>query len=126
VLRAGAFLQFSILHPCFFTPHRRVLRNGDGVEYALEISRYFERSSGEIDEWIFTGAPAAVSAGYPKFKIPMFHRTLSDWMNTIVAAGFSIEHVEEPHASAEVAERYPVVRDTRLVPYFLHVRCRKG
>jgi len=26
VLRPGGFLQFSILHPCFVPPHRRVLR----------------------------------------------------------------------------------------------------
>ena len=29
VLRPGSFLQFSILHPCFVPPHRRVLREVD-------------------------------------------------------------------------------------------------
>jgi ubiquinone/menaquinone biosynthesis C-methylase UbiE len=27
VLRPGGFLQFSILHPCFVPPHRKVLRD---------------------------------------------------------------------------------------------------
>jgi len=27
ILRSGGFLQFSILHPCFVPPYRRVLRN---------------------------------------------------------------------------------------------------
>src|SRR5439155_21719261 len=30
-LRPGGFLQFSILHPCFVPPHRRVLREPDGT-----------------------------------------------------------------------------------------------
>ncbi len=27
VLRAGGFLEFSIVHPCFFPPHRRLVRD---------------------------------------------------------------------------------------------------
>src|SRR5919108_5496317 len=34
VLKPGGFLQFSISHPCFDTPHRRNLRDANGLTYA--------------------------------------------------------------------------------------------
>lgn len=36
VLRPGAFLQFSILHPCFVPPYRKVLREPGGRVRAIE------------------------------------------------------------------------------------------
>ena len=47
-------------------------------------------------------------------------------MNMIVEAGFKIERMAEPFADEETAARCPAVRDTRVVAYFLHVRCRKA
>jgi len=41
VLRPGGFLQFSIEHPCFATPHRRNLRNPEGLSYAVEVGATF-------------------------------------------------------------------------------------
>src|SRR6185369_8529854 len=49
VLRGGGFLQFSILHPCFSPPHRRLLRNPQREAYAVEVGRYFDRVDGRID-----------------------------------------------------------------------------
>ena len=49
VLSPRGFLQFSILHPCFSPPHRRLLRNGQSEGYAVEVGRDFERIDGEID-----------------------------------------------------------------------------
>jgi hypothetical protein len=37
VLRPGGFLQFSIRHPCFDTPYRRLLRYGKGEAYAVGV-----------------------------------------------------------------------------------------
>jgi ubiquinone/menaquinone biosynthesis C-methylase UbiE len=125
ILRPGGFLQFSITHPCFFPPHRRQLRDERGSPYAVELSRYFDRIDGEIDRWIFSAAPPDAQAAYPPFEIPRFHRTLSEWLNAIVDAGFTVERIAEPQADEETARRVPRVADTRNVAYFLHVRCRK-
>ena len=126
VLRIGGFLQFSITHPCFFPPHRRQLRNERGEPHSVELGRYFDRIDGEIDRWIFSAVPQEVGSGLPPFEIPRFHRTLSEWLNAVVEAGFAIERVAEPHADEETAERVPRIADTRVVAYFLHVRCRKA
>lgn len=126
VLRSGGFLQFSITHPCFFPPHRRQLRNEHGEAYAVELGRYFDRTDGEIDRWTFSAAPPEARGAYPPFEIPRFHRTLSEWLNEVVTAGFAIERVAEPRADEETARRVPHVADTCIVAYYLHVRCRKA
>jgi ubiquinone/menaquinone biosynthesis C-methylase UbiE len=126
VLRVGGFLQFSIMHPCFFPPHRRLLRTPQGKAYAVEVGQYFERVDGRIERWLFSAAPQEAKAGLKPFEIPVFHRTLAEWLNAMTQAGFVLERVAEPRADDDTARRVPAVEDTRIVAYFLHVRCRKG
>ena len=125
VLRAGGFLQFSIMHPCFFPPHRRLLRDAQPSADAVEVGRYFDRVDGQIDRWLFSAAPEEAKQGLKAFEVPLFNRTLSEWMNAMLDAGFDLERVAEPRADEETAKRLPSVADTRVVAYFLHVRCRK-
>jgi SAM-dependent methyltransferase len=125
VLRPGGFLQFSICHPCFDTPHRRNLRDEDGLTYAIEVGDYFRNLDGEVAEWIFGAAPEEVREGLPRFKTPRFTRTLSQWLNLLVETGFALERVEEPRPSDEVVRQCPDVQDAQVVAYFLHVRAGK-
>ena len=125
VLRPGGFLQYSITHPCFNPPWRKLLRTEDRQPYALEVGRYFDRTDGEIDTWLFSAAPADLRNGMRRFQIPRFHRRLAEWMNFTADAGFMLEQVAEPRANEETASRFPAVADTRVAAYFLHVRCRK-
>jgi ubiquinone/menaquinone biosynthesis C-methylase UbiE len=48
VLKPGGFLQFSITHPCFDTPHRRNLRDENGLTYAIEVGDYFRNLEGPV------------------------------------------------------------------------------
>lgn len=125
VLRSGGFLQFSILHPCFFPPHRTLVRNEHGQPCAVELAGYFDRADGLIDRWTFSAAPPATREAYDRFQIPRFHRPVSEWLNAVLDAGFTIDRLAEPHADDETARRVPYVADTRIAGYFLHVRCRK-
>ena len=81
VLKPGGFLQFSISHPCFNTPHRKNLRNWQGKTYAIEVGDYFKNLNGDIDEWIFKAAPSELKSKLRKFKTPKFTKTLSQWIN---------------------------------------------
>ena len=125
VLKPGAFLQFSITHPCFDTPHRRNLRNESGKTYAIEVGGYFEGHQGAIDEWLFTAAPAHEKQGLRKFRIPRFSHTFSEWLNLIIATGFVLERVDEPRPSDEAVAAHRTLQDAQVVPYFLHFRVRK-
>ena len=125
VLKSGGFLQFSITHPCFDTPFRQSLKDSEGKEYAIAVGGYFETTNGQISEWIFSNVPDPQKQQWPKFRIPRFHRTLSEWLNQLIASGFVIEAVAEPKADDEIAAQCPTVADTQIVAYFLHIRCRK-
>jgi len=125
VLKPGGFLQFSMAHPCFDTPHRRNLRDTDHRTYAIEVGDYFRNSDGEIDEWLFKAAPAEVKQGMRKFRIPRFRRTLSEWLNLIFETGFQLERVEEPRPTDETVLAHPELQDAQVVSYFLHLRARR-
>ena len=124
VLKPGAFLQFSISHPCFDTPLRIKHYNPDGSTRSYEIGDYFRNLEGEKIELNKPGS-RAYEDGYPSFTIPRFTRTLTQWFHALIESGFVIEMVNEPHPSEEVVARYPHVQDAQVVAYFLHVRARK-
>ncbi|HNS52644.1 MAG TPA: class I SAM-dependent methyltransferase [Anaerolineae bacterium] len=125
VLKPGGFLQFSITHPCFDTPHRRNLRDEQGITYAIEVGDYFRNLEGDVAEWIFSSAPPEVKQGMRRFQTPRFTRTLSQWLNGLLDAGFQIERIEEPRPSDETVAQCPNIQDSQVVAYFLHVRARK-
>jgi SAM-dependent methyltransferase len=125
VLRPGGFLQFSILHPCFVPPHRKVHREADGTVRAIEIGRYFDSYHGEVETWWFSTLPTEERQRVPPFRVPRFHRTLSSWVQILCEADLVIERFGEPGATAEQAAAEPVLADTRVAPLFLHIRVRK-
>ncbi|NUN49643.1 MAG: methyltransferase domain-containing protein [Candidatus Brocadiae bacterium] len=126
VLRPGGFLQFSITHPCFDTPHRRNLRGPDGITRAIEVGGYFTPLDGALSRWTFSAAPAAAREGVRPFEVPRFNRTLGEWLNLLIGAGFVIERVGEPRPDDETVRAWPSVQDAQVVAYFLHVRARKA
>jgi hypothetical protein len=104
-----------------------VLRTAAGEPYAIEIGRYFETGKPRVDRWLFSAAPPEAKLGLKPFEVPVFHRTLAEWLNTVIAAGFVIEQVAEPSVDEATARRVPAVADMHLVAgFFLHVRCRKS
>ncbi len=125
VLRPGGFLQFSITHPCSDTPHRRNLRGPGRQTYALELGGYFDGPQGKVNRWLFGAAPPEARAGLEPFATPWFHRTVSEWLNAVLAAGLVIEQVAEPTADDQTVARCPDMQDTQIMPYFLHIRARK-
>ncbi len=125
ILKPGGFLQFSITHPCFDTPHRRNVRDMEGRTYAVEVGDYFRNLQGNVTEWLFSAAPPETRAGLPNFRVPHFTRTLSQWLNLVTASGFVLEQIEEPHPNDETVRRYPNLQSTQIVAHFLHLRARK-
>ncbi|HEY4302956.1 MAG TPA: class I SAM-dependent methyltransferase [Gemmatimonadaceae bacterium] len=125
VLKPGGFLQFSITHPCFDTPRRRPVRDDNGEKVALEVAGYFEQRDGLIEEWLFGAAPAELKRDLPPFRVPRFTRTLSSWLNLLIATGFVIERVNEPYPSDEVVAKWPRLKRARVVADFLQLLVRK-
>jgi ubiquinone/menaquinone biosynthesis C-methylase UbiE len=124
VLKPQGFVQFSILHPCFDTAHRKNLRDSDGNTYAIEVGDYFRNLNGEMLEFNKPYSRAAED-GFPPMQIPRFTRTLSQWINALVDTGLIIEKVNEPTPTDEVVQECPELQDAQIVAYFLHIRARK-
>ena len=122
VLRPAGFLQFSILHPCFVPPHRKVLRDESGRIRAVEVADYFSTENDFVETWWFSALPEDQRNQVAPFRVPRFHRTLSMWVEMICAAGFVIQQFSEPSASKELAKAVPEVADTRTAGILLHIR----
>ena len=125
VLKPGGFLQFSICHPCFDTPHRVNLRDERGITYAIEVGEYFRNVDGHVHKWLFSAAPEEAKRGLPPFRVPCFTRTLSQWFAMLLQVGFAIDYVGEPRPTDDAVRRYPSIQDAQVVAYFLHLRVRK-
>lgn len=125
VVQSGGFFQFSILHPCFVPPYRKNVHDQQGRPVAVHVARYFDGVDGEVESWYFSTAPQEQRERFGPFRIPRFHRTLSQWVAMTVAAGFAIEAMGEPMADKDLAAAIPKVADTRVAPIFLHLRLRK-
>lgn len=89
VLRIGGFFISSVVHPCF-APH-------------LEV----------IDGYLIDGRYDKVN-GPESLPPHAFHRSLSTYVNTLIAAGLSIAEIAEPPDDPEI----------RGVPNLLYFSCR--
>ena len=122
VLRPGGMLAFSITHPCFITKGSRWIRNAEGVKVNWVVGDYFN-PAGWVERWRFTDAPPAA----PQFATPRFDRTLSEYVNTVIAAGFVVKAMEEPRPSEEYCKAHPSQRGWRdHAALFLYVRAEKA
>ncbi|WP_376709997.1 class I SAM-dependent methyltransferase [Pseudochrobactrum lubricantis] len=125
ILKPQGFFQFTILHPCFVPPFRKNIRDENGKVTAVLVADYFENIDGSLETWLFSSVPQTEREQHKPFNIPRFHRTLSEWIGMINAAGFVLEASVEPMASEELAAREDVVADTRVTPIAWIVRLRK-
>jgi ubiquinone/menaquinone biosynthesis C-methylase UbiE len=125
VLKPGGFLQFSITHPCFETPHRRTLRDEKGHAYAREVGDYFRNLQGEVIEFPLDDLPSEIRGRLSAFQIPRFNRTIGQWLNLVMEMGFRLERIGEPRPSDDIVRQHPRLQSAQVVASFLHVRARK-
>jgi SAM-dependent methyltransferase len=121
VLRPAGTLAFSITHPCFLTRDATWLRDEAGVKIKWTVANYFD-SAGSVERWRFEDA----SKEAPEFVVPRFDRTLSEYVNPLIAAGFVLREIQEPRPSEEYCRAHPSQRGWRdHAALFLHFRAEK-
>lgn len=123
VMKPGAPLCFSILHPCFATKGLGWLNDAGGHPVKFTVADYFDDTPW-VDRWKFGHAPNA--AQVENFRVPRFDRTLSHYLNALLDAGLVFERIDEPRASEDACRRFPALQRWRdHIPLYLHVRARK-
>lgn len=125
VLKPKGFFQFSISHPITSNSPWEWVQDEKGRRTGYIVKGYFNKLNGEIEEWIFGAAPKDLTEKMRKFRIPRFTRTLSEWLNLLIKVGFTLEEFCEPYIDDEMLKKYPEEFATRIIPFFLIIRCRK-
>jgi ubiquinone/menaquinone biosynthesis C-methylase UbiE len=127
VLKRGGRFIFILIHPCFGWARRkdgeilcdweRRIREDGSKEYLyLKIYDYFEKHTWEI-EW--------KSEAWPQgFKTIQFHRTLSEYVNTLGINGLCVTKMEEPRPIEGVDIPPKMVKLFR-VPHTILMEARK-
>jgi SAM-dependent methyltransferase len=123
VLRPPGELIFSITHPCFMTRGYGWVEDENGYATKLTVADYFVDQP-YVEHWRFKGGPAPKDAR--PFAVPVFPRTLSECVNTLIRAGFVLEEIGEPRPSGDACEEHPWLRRWRdHATLFLYVRAVK-
>ena len=122
VLRPGGDLIFSVTHPCFMTRGFGWIEDEQG-SIKLTVSDYFN-SEPWVENWGFSDIPDPEQAA--QFAVPVFPKTISEYLNVLIRTGFILRAIEEPRAPAEVCKRYPTMQGWRdHAALFLYIRAMK-
>ena len=123
VLRAAGELTFSITHPCFNTKGYGWTADADDDPGQLTVSHYFSEQP-FVERWKFSKNPA--SGDLEPFAVPVFPRTLSEYVNTLIETGFILKGIEEPRPSEEACNEHPWLQRWRdHATLFLYIRAAK-
>lgn len=119
LVRPGGFLAFSVLHPCFFTQGMKWLSNHERKVQALRVAGYFRD---EPYSQVLPGiSRRATQEGKRAVRVTRYPRTIGDYCNAVIAAGFRIVRIDEPRPSPEVCAKIPSMAIWREIAAFMLV-----
>ncbi len=107
VLKRRGWFVFVIGHPCFLAPHATTVADAEPHPGRL-VSNYF-------DQVFWRSANPNGIRG----RAGNYHRPLSVYLNSLVAAGFRLDATDEPQATPLLIEQQPVYKH---VPIFFCAR----
>jgi SAM-dependent methyltransferase len=107
VLKPGGWFVFVISHPAFLAPHANTHIDADRRTHRL-VNRYFDA------EFRRSRNPHGVRG-----RAGSYHRPLSVYLNSLIAANLRSEEAREPRASRLLVEQQPVYQH---VPIFFAAR----
>jgi SAM-dependent methyltransferase len=115
LLVEGGILLFSILHPCFHTPGSGWVRDGDGAKLYWKVDGYFQERAYE-----HLAPKDAEGEG-----MLHFHRTLFNYVRSLLQAGFCLLDVVEPKPAEAMLEAYPDFRHDLRRRHFIVFKAQR-
>jgi 2-polyprenyl-3-methyl-5-hydroxy-6-metoxy-1,4-benzoquinol methylase len=104
VLRSGGTLAVAIAHPVSFTPRMQAGVDTRGRP-VLTMAEYFAGWSGTT-RWSFAGSDLE-RQGVAAFTVVRYHRTVSDYVNALLGAGFGLTGFAEPRPGEAACQELP-------------------
>ena len=87
LVKLGGRFIFSVLHPCFTMPDSCWIKDSDGKDLYKSVDDYFS------ENWFPSDMISSIRSGERRIK----HRTLSRYINSLGARGFTVRRIIEPH-----------------------------
>ncbi len=107
----GGYLVFSIEHPMFMAPRNAGWKLDAEGHHTWPVDSYLAEGP-RTTEWFTPG-------------VVKYHRTLATTLNHMIAAGFTIAHVEEFGPTAQQIAADPTLAKERERPMFLLVSAHR-
>lgn len=95
VLRPGGWLVAVLGHPCFLAPHA-VTITIDG------------REARAIPSYLGEGFWRSANPNGIRGRAGNHHRTIATYLNAVIRAGYRLDEIDEPAASARLASEQPI------------------
>jgi ubiquinone/menaquinone biosynthesis C-methylase UbiE len=111
IVKLGGRFIFSALHPCFCMPDGGWISSVDGDVLYRAVDNYFTES------WHCSELDPGVRSSRDKIR----HRTLSTYINSLSARGFTVRRIAEPRPSLEAITLKPELEIFNRVPMVLIV-----
>lgn len=111
LVKLGGRFIFSVLHPCFTMPDACWIKDVDGKDMYKAVDDYFS------ENWWPSDMMSSIRSGEKRIK----HRTLSRYVNSLGARGFTVRRIIEPAPSPDVLVLKPHLDVYARVPVVLIV-----
>lgn len=119
LLKENGELIFSISHPFFGIPN--------GIPIKVPDDSYRNEDKIWLMENYFTEGLVNMTINGVKSQSSFFRRTLSTYINVMIASGFSILQISEPQADVKLVENYthPMYNNIDRIPGIMIIRAKK-
>jgi ubiquinone/menaquinone biosynthesis C-methylase UbiE len=125
LLKKNGDFFFSVSHPCFMTRGFGWVTDRQSNQEKLTVSGYYSKTQ-RVEHWQFSQAPEEIKKQVEQFAIPVFPRTLAEYINPLVSTGFVLKKMVEPRPSAADCREHPYLQKWRDAgSLFLHIHCVK-
>lgn len=124
VLKENGRFIFSIPHPCF---EGHVVKDGENItnwiyedgttEKSFVIRQYFGIGKNEV-QWDMERIAKP-------FKTTAFHRTLTDYFQSLHQSGLLVSRLVEPRPTLKVVSKYPSLRKRLRIPHSVVIEAIK-
>ncbi|MYM27064.1 methyltransferase domain-containing protein [Duganella sp. CY15W] len=110
-LQPGGWLVFSTEHPIYTCPTRQAWLTDDDGQRSWAVNNY-QNEGPRISNWLADG-------------VRKYHRTLGTTLNALMAAGFTLRHVEEWGPSAQQIVATPALAEEAQRPMLVLVSAQR-